>query len=130
MLVSLNWLKELVDIPADASVLAKRLTDTGTEIEGMEEPVPLFRGALTARVETIESHPSRQDLLVLGIDSSGAEKPCALRPPGTSMKGISSPGDLREHPCRRHGDNGEGFRRRSKRRHGALCRGDRLAGDS
>ncbi len=74
MLVSLNWLKELVDIPADASVLAKRLTDTGTEIEGMEEPVPLFRGAVTARVETIESHPSRQDLLVLGIDASGGRK--------------------------------------------------------
>jgi phenylalanyl-tRNA synthetase beta chain len=74
MLVSLNWLRELVDIPVDIETFAKRLTDTGTEVEGIEEPVPLFRGALTAKVDTIEIHPSRQDLFVLGIDASGGRR--------------------------------------------------------
>ncbi len=76
MLVSLNWLKELVDIPIDAQTLARRLTDTGSEIEGMETPVPLFSGAVTARVASIKVHPTIPDLLVLSVDASGKTGIC------------------------------------------------------
>lgn len=67
MLVSLNWLKELVDIEADPQVLARRLTDTGAEVEDMEIPAPRFGGAVTARIERLEKHPSRGDLLVARV---------------------------------------------------------------
>ncbi|MDT8285194.1 MAG: phenylalanine--tRNA ligase beta subunit-related protein, partial [Thermovirgaceae bacterium] len=76
MLVSLNWLKELVDIPIDAQTLARRLTDTGSEIEGMETPVPLFSGAVTARVASIKVHPTIPDLFVLSVDASGKTGIC------------------------------------------------------
>ncbi len=76
MFVSLNWLKELVDIPVDAQTLARRLTDTGSQIEGMETPVPLFCGAVTARVATIQVHPTRPDLFVLGVDAPGKKGVC------------------------------------------------------
>lgn len=69
MFVSLNWLKEFVEIPVDAQTLARRLTDTGSEVDGMEIPVPLFRGAITARVSSIRTHPTKPDLFVLSVDA-------------------------------------------------------------
>ncbi|MDO9509065.1 MAG: phenylalanine--tRNA ligase subunit beta, partial [Thermovirgaceae bacterium] len=66
----------LVDIPVDAQTLARRLTDTGSEIEGMETPVPLFHGAVTARVATIQIHPTRHDLFVLDVDALGKKGVC------------------------------------------------------
>jgi len=76
MFASLNWLKELVDIPVDTPMLAQRLTDTGVEVEGLEVPVTLFRGAVTARVASIAVHPGRPDLFVLTVDA-GKKKGCA-----------------------------------------------------
>ncbi len=76
MLVSLNWLKELVDIPVDAQTLARKLTDTGTEVEGLEVPVPLFSGAVTAKVDSIRRHPGRPDLFVLSVDAGQRRGTC------------------------------------------------------
>lgn len=88
MQVSLNWLRELVDIPVDANTLARRLTDTGSEVEGMETPVPLFRGALTARVASIVPHPGRNDLFVLDVQAGARRGLCA-----TAAKNLSA-GDI------------------------------------
>lgn len=76
MFASLNWLKELVDIPVDTPMLAQRLTDTGVEVEGLEVPVALFRGAVTARVVSIAIHPGRPDLFVLTVDAGKRKGVC------------------------------------------------------
>lgn len=76
MLVSLNWLKELVEIPVDEQTLARRLTDTGCEVEGMETPVPLLHGAVTARVVEISTHPARAELFVLSVDADERKGIC------------------------------------------------------
>ncbi|MEA3508718.1 MAG: phenylalanine--tRNA ligase subunit beta, partial [Synergistota bacterium] len=76
MLVSLNWLKELVDIDADPQVLARRLTDTGAEVEDTETPAPMFRGAVTARVESLEKHPAKGGLIVARVSAEGRKGVC------------------------------------------------------
>ncbi|MFA5622138.1 MAG: phenylalanine--tRNA ligase subunit beta, partial [Thermovirgaceae bacterium] len=76
MFASLNWLKELVDIPVDVPTLAQRLTDTGVEVEGLEVPVSLFRGAITARIDSIAKHPDRPDLFVLYVDAGSRKGVC------------------------------------------------------
>ncbi|HDQ92804.1 MAG TPA: phenylalanine--tRNA ligase subunit beta, partial [Synergistetes bacterium] len=76
MLVSLNWLRELVDIPLETDALARRLTDTGSEVESISTPVPLFRGALISRVSKISVHPSRPDLFVLEIEAGKRKGTC------------------------------------------------------
>ncbi len=76
MLVSLNWLRELVDIPMDTEALARRLTDTGSEVESISTPVPLFRGALTSRVSRISVHPSRPELFLLEVEAGERKGIC------------------------------------------------------
>ncbi|HPD98505.1 MAG TPA: phenylalanine--tRNA ligase subunit beta, partial [Synergistales bacterium] len=76
MLVSLNWLRELVDIPLDTEALARRLTDTGSEVESISTPVPLFRGALTSRVSRISVHPSRPELFLLEVEAGESKGVC------------------------------------------------------
>ena len=37
MKISLNWLKEFVDVSVDATALARKLTDVGLAVESIEE---------------------------------------------------------------------------------------------
>ena len=93
MFASLNWLKELVDIPVDVPTLAQRLTDTGVEVEGLEVPVPLFRGAVTARIASIAKHPDRPDLFVLYVDA-GSRKGACVTAAGNLKEGDMVPWGL------------------------------------
>lgn len=59
MLISLNWLKDFVDIPAalDRRELAQRFTITTAEVEGIEHHEPHFSGLIAAKIEKIEPVP-------------------------------------------------------------------------
>ncbi len=50
MLVSLNWLKDLVEIPVEVPVLAERLTLAGSEVERIHEQGGDFEGVIVAEV--------------------------------------------------------------------------------
>ncbi len=64
MLVSLNWIRDFVDLPADLdpSELAERFTRTAAEVEGVE-PIKIgARGLIVARIEDVTELPGTRNL--------------------------------------------------------------------
>ncbi|GJM36419.1 MAG: phenylalanine--tRNA ligase beta subunit [Saprospiraceae bacterium] len=65
MKISLNWLKDYIDIPLSPQELAEVLTSTGLEVEG-EEVVEAVKGGLegvvVGKVETCRKHPNADKL--------------------------------------------------------------------
>ena len=57
MLISLNWLKEYVDTPADVTALAERLTLAGNEVERVVEQDVDFEGVVVAQVQGLRPLP-------------------------------------------------------------------------
>ncbi|HEX9096979.1 MAG TPA: phenylalanine--tRNA ligase subunit beta [Candidatus Dormibacteraeota bacterium] len=57
MLISLNWLKEYVDIPVDVLTLAERLTLAGNEVERIVEQEVDFENVLVAEVQGLRPLP-------------------------------------------------------------------------
>jgi phenylalanyl-tRNA synthetase beta chain len=57
MLISLNWLKEYVDIPADVTTLAERLTLAGNEVERIVEQDVDFENVVVAQVQGLRPLP-------------------------------------------------------------------------
>jgi len=64
MIISLNWLRDFVDIPAslDPNQLALKFTTTTAEVEGVVEHRANFEGLLAARVEQVEAVPGEEKL--------------------------------------------------------------------
>ena len=76
MKVSLNWLKDLVDL-SDITVnqIAHELTVSGLEVEGVEELKAQFTNIKTARIEKIDNHPNADKLHLVTLDiGSGQHK--------------------------------------------------------
>src|SRR5437016_6958782 len=57
MLISLNWLKDYVDIPVDVPTLANRLTLAGDEVERVHEQEVDFEGVVVAEVNGLRPLP-------------------------------------------------------------------------
>src|SRR5438309_9487741 len=57
MLISLNWLKEYVDVPADVDTLANRLTLAGNEVERIVEQDADFESVVVAEVQALRPLP-------------------------------------------------------------------------
>jgi phenylalanyl-tRNA synthetase beta chain len=57
MLISLNWLKEYVDVPAEVSTLADRLTLAGNEVERIVEQDVDFESVVVAEVQALRPLP-------------------------------------------------------------------------
>ncbi|MCF8061337.1 MAG: phenylalanine--tRNA ligase subunit beta, partial [Deltaproteobacteria bacterium] len=73
MRLTLNWLKEYVDIDMEPEALARLLTMAGLEVEALE---PLGRGleqVVTARVASVERHPNADRLFVCRVDAGEGE---------------------------------------------------------
>lgn len=62
MLVSLNWLKEFVDIEESAEEIADLLTMGGIEVEGITYAGAGLDTVLTAQIKEISPHPSADKL--------------------------------------------------------------------
>jgi phenylalanyl-tRNA synthetase beta chain len=71
MLVSLNWLKEFVDIDISANDIAEALTMGGIEVESVTHVGKELSEVLTARVQEITEHPSASKLRLVKIDLGG-----------------------------------------------------------
>ena len=75
MLVSLKWLREYVDLPADLDVdaFAHRLTIASSEVEGIERVGDWDRDLVTvAAVLTVDPHPDADRLRLATVDYGGA----------------------------------------------------------
>ena len=57
MRVSYEWLKSMVDVPADPVELVAALTRTGTEVEGVEKVGANLEHVVTAQVVSKKPHP-------------------------------------------------------------------------
>jgi len=71
MKVSLNWLRDYVDIDLAPEELAARLTITGTKVEGVEYIGAQWRGILVGRIARLDPHPDPEVSLQLATVALG-----------------------------------------------------------
>ncbi|MEO8316178.1 MAG: phenylalanine--tRNA ligase subunit beta [Pseudomonadota bacterium] len=72
MKLPVSWLAEWVDFPWDASELARRLTASGFEVEGVESAAPAFSGVVVAEIVAITAHPEADKLRICQVNAGGA----------------------------------------------------------
>jgi phenylalanyl-tRNA synthetase beta chain len=118
MKFSENWLRSLVDIPADRAGLAERLTMAGLEVEAIEAIEALPDGVVVAEIIACDVHPdadrlrvcrvaagATQSTIVCGAPNARAGLKAPLAKPGTrlpngsviktaSLRGVESAGML------------------------------------
>jgi len=118
MRVSLQWLRELVEIDLPPKELADRLTMGGLEVEETTPVAGEFSGIVVAQVNSVAPHPNADKLRVTEVDAgtgeiltivcgapnvaAGQKVPCALvgaKLPGMEIKkaklrGVESSGML------------------------------------
>jgi phenylalanyl-tRNA synthetase beta chain len=73
MRISLNWLKEYIDIPVAPDELARDLTLIGIGIESIERPGADIKGVVVGQILDIKPHPDADKLVVCQTNVGGAE---------------------------------------------------------
>ncbi len=73
MQISLNWLKEYVDIDVSVDELSQLLTMLGLEIEKIVEPGKEIQNVFIGRILDITPHPDADKLVVCHTDTGQAE---------------------------------------------------------
>ena len=73
MKISLNWLKEYVDIIDEPEILAEKLTRAGVAVEYLIYPGKEISGVLTGKVVEITHHPEADKLWICKIDTKLGE---------------------------------------------------------
>ena len=68
MRVSYEWLKEMVDLPADPQELVAEFVRTGTEVEGVEDTGASLKGVVTGHVLDCVPHPDSDHMHVCTVD--------------------------------------------------------------
>ncbi|MCY7324369.1 MAG: phenylalanine--tRNA ligase subunit beta, partial [Phormidesmis sp. CAN_BIN36] len=71
MRISLNWLRELVDISMPPETLAEMLTMAGFEVEDVEDRRTWADGVVVGRVLERDAHPNADRLSVCKVDVGG-----------------------------------------------------------
>jgi phenylalanyl-tRNA synthetase beta chain len=119
MKFSVNWLRELVELPADIDQLAELLTFAGIEIEGIERRGLDLAHVVVAQINASSQHPNADRLSVCDVDDGtnhhrqivcgaknykvgdkvpvalpGAELPNGLKIKETKLRGVESQGML------------------------------------
>ncbi|HEY9737000.1 MAG TPA: phenylalanine--tRNA ligase subunit beta [Trichocoleus sp.] len=73
MRISLNWLKDLVDIQLSPEALAETLTMAGFEVEDIEDRRTWAEGVVIGKVQACSPHPDADKLSVCQVDIGQAE---------------------------------------------------------
>ncbi|MBW4465964.1 MAG: phenylalanine--tRNA ligase subunit beta [Pegethrix bostrychoides GSE-TBD4-15B] len=77
MRISLNWLKDLVDITLTPEALAEALTMAGFEVEEIEDRRSWADGVVIGKVLSCEKHPNADKLSLCTVDI-GTEQPASI----------------------------------------------------
>src|SRR5688572_9123450 len=135
MKISLNWLRELVDLQGqDAAAVAALLTQQGLEVEGIESKGRELGGVLIAEVLGIRPHPNAEKLRLVRVRAGAREEEVVCgapnvpppgnrvcwAPPGAKLpggrtlearevRGVLSPGMLCSEPEMGLGEGGDGI---------------------
>ncbi len=72
MRISLNWLKELVDLEMTPEQLAETLTMAGFEVEEIEDRRTWADGVVLGKIQIAEKHPNADKLKVCQVDVGAA----------------------------------------------------------
>ena len=88
MLISLNWLRDYVDLQDTVEALCERLTLLGLEIEKVTRPGEGIKNVVVGQVLSVERHPDADKLSVCRTDI-GQGEPLQIICGATNMK----PGD-------------------------------------
>ncbi len=75
MRISLNWLRELVDLTLAPEELAETLTIAGFEVEDIEDRRKLADGVVVGKVLDVQPHPNADKLRVCQVDIGDANGP-------------------------------------------------------
>lgn len=73
MKVSLNWLKELVELPGSVAELSDLLTKAGVEVEGIETRGVEVEKVVVAQILESTQHPNADRLSVCRVDDGSGE---------------------------------------------------------
>ncbi|MEG1608375.1 MAG: phenylalanine--tRNA ligase subunit beta, partial [Clostridia bacterium] len=68
MKVSLNWLKDFVDIDVDTATLAQKLVSAGFEVEEIIDQAANMKNVLLGKIEKLEKHPDADKLQICQIN--------------------------------------------------------------
>ena len=126
MKVSLNWIKDYVDLPADMDLkrLAYDLTMSTVEVEDTIELAKQFDNMVVGRIKAIEQHPNADKLKVCKTDIGGEIKDivCGGSNLTEGMKvAVALPGAM----CKWHGEGEPVEIKKSKLRgvesYGMIC---------
>jgi phenylalanyl-tRNA synthetase beta chain len=136
MKISLNWLRELVELPpgTDAEQAAAALTGQGLEVEGIEAKGRELSGVVVAEVLGIRPHPKADKLRIVRVRAGSREEDVVcgapnVPPPGNrvcwaqpgarlpggktlearEVRGVMSPGMLCSEPEMGLGEQGDGI---------------------
>jgi phenylalanyl-tRNA synthetase beta chain len=71
MKLTLNWLREFVDLPADPEEVRDALEGLGHEVEAMSAFDVTFRGVVVGKVLEITAHPDADKVRVCRVDLGG-----------------------------------------------------------
>jgi len=74
MKVTLNWLREFVDIDVDTKRLVELLDFSGTKVEGVTTPSDDVSGVVVAEVLNIEDHPNADTLTLVDVRTEDGEQ--------------------------------------------------------
>ncbi|MCB0563475.1 MAG: phenylalanine--tRNA ligase subunit beta [Phaeodactylibacter sp.] len=81
MKVSLNWLKEYLDISLSPEVISEILTDIGLEVEGVEQVETIkggLEGVVVGKVLECGRHPNADRLSLTKVDVGNGEGPLQI----------------------------------------------------
>ena len=89
MKISLNWLRELVELPpgTDAERVAAALTGQGLEVEGIEAKGRELSGVVVAEVLDIRPHPKADKLRIVRVRAGSREEDVVCGAPNVPPPG-------------------------------------------
>lgn len=73
MRVSLEWLREYIDVPEDVRELAHRLDMSGTKVEKIHSPQEEIEGIVVAQVAEVDPHPNADNLAMVTVSLDGGD---------------------------------------------------------
>jgi phenylalanyl-tRNA synthetase beta chain len=117
MRVSVNWLKDYVNIDASPHDLAEGLTMAGLEVEALDPVGHSLQDIVAAKILSVTRHPDADRLFLCRVDAGGGEVPVVCGAPnlkeGTlvpmALPGTDLPGGMRVKESRIRGERSEGM---------------------
>ncbi|NLZ54875.1 MAG: phenylalanine--tRNA ligase subunit beta [Thermoanaerobacteraceae bacterium] len=73
MLVPISWLKDFVEVPQDINELSKRLTMSGSNVEGIEHWGKDIKNIVVGHITKVEKHPNADKLLIVNVNIGSEE---------------------------------------------------------